>query len=317
MMNKNSLIGSFPPYLKFLTLGVLVLFCLIVIMIFGILVAIPVFGSEILTGPSSIMLDSSNPVIIAMSKYLQIVSQFAVFIVPSFAFAFFAGRNSVSYLTLNKKPSWTNLLYAAMIIIVAIPLINFMGYVNQGIKLPEAWSGLEKWMMESEAQAARLTEVFLNVATIGGLLINILMIGVLPAMGEEFLFRGIIQRLFHEWFKNIHLAVFFSAFLFSFIHFQFFGFIPRLALGMVLGYTFYWTGSIWTPILIHFINNSLAVLIYYFTRMEGFGKYYETIGTPENLLWINVLSVVLFIFFLWKIYHSHRNKVIGIPFQNL
>lgn len=314
-MNKNPIIGSFPPYLKFLTFGVLVLFCLVIVMILGILIAVPIYGQDVLTNLSSLA-DATDPAIIAMSKYLQIVSQFAIFIIPSLIFAFLAGRNSLGYLALNKKTSGKNFWFAALVIIAAIPLINFLGDINQNIKLPEAWSEVEKWMMNSEEQAAKLTEVFLNVTTIGGLLVNILMIGILPAIGEEFLFRGVLQRLFHEWSKNIHLAVFFSAFLFSFIHFQFYGFIPRFALGMVLGYSFYWTGTLWTPILIHFINNSLAVLVYYFTKMEGAGKEYETIGTSEGLYWPLVISVGLTVFLLWKIYSSHRREKIIELSQN-
>lgn len=314
-MNKKPIIGSFPPYLKLFTFGVLILFCLIVVMILGILIAFPIFGQNILTNLSALS-ETKDPTIIAISKYLQIVSQFAIFIVPSFIFAFLAGKSSVDYLTLNKKPSGTNLLYAGLTIIAAIPLINFMGYVNQNIKLPESWSEIEKWMADSEAQAAKLTEVFLNVKTIGGLMVNILMIGILPAVGEEFLFRGVLQRLFHEWSKNIHLAIFFSAFLFSFIHFQFYGFIPRFALGMVMGYAFYWTGSLWTPILIHFINNTMAVLVYYFTNMEGAGKSYETVGTSDGLIWPLVVSVPLTVLFLWKIYNSHKSKMIGELLQN-
>jgi uncharacterized protein len=278
-------------------------------MILGILIAFPIFGQNILTNLSALS-ETSDPTIIAISKYLQIVSQFAIFIVPSFIFAFLAGRNSMDYLALNKKTSGTSLLFAGLVIIAAIPLINFLGYINQNIKLPASWSEIEKWMKDSEDQAAKLTEVFLNVKTIGGLMVNILMIGILPAVGEELLFRGVIQRLFHEWSKNIHLAVFFSAFLFSFIHFQFYGFIPRFALGMVMGYAFYWTGSLWTPILIHFINNTMAVLVYYYTSMQGVGKSYETVGTAEGLLWPLVVSVPLTVFFLWKIYHSHKSKII-------
>jgi uncharacterized protein len=278
-------------------------------MILGILIAFPIFGQNILTNLSALS-ETSDPTIIAISKYLQIVSQFAIFIVPSFIFAFLAGRNSMDYLALNKKTSGTSLLFAGLVIIAAIPLINFLGYINQNIKLPASWSEIEKWMKDSEDQAAKLTEVFLNVKTSGGLMVNILMIGILPAVGEELLFRGVIQRLFHEWSKNIHLAVFFSAFLFSFIHFQFYGFIPRFALGMVMGYAFYWTGSLWTPILIHFINNTMAVLVYYYTSMQGVGKSYETVGTAEGLLWPLVVSVPLTVFFLWKIYHSHKSKII-------
>jgi len=92
---------------------------------------------------------------------------------------------------------------------------------------------------------------------------NLFMIALIPALGEEFLFRGVLQRIFGEWFKNPHLAVWLAAILFSLAHYQFLGFMPRIILGALFGYIFLWTGNIWMPILAHFVNNTVGVIYYY------------------------------------------------------
>ncbi len=311
-MNRKPILGNFPPYLKLMTFGLVILFSMIIVLLIGMLIAIPIFGTDAISNMSK-MTETSDPSLIAMAKYFQIISQFAIFIIPSIIFAFLAGRNSMRYMKISHKPELTTLIYAGLSIIAAIPLINFLGEINQNIALPSSLAGIESWMQNSEKQAAQLTELFLNVNTIGALLINILMIGILPAIGEEFLFRGILQRLFHEWIKNIHVAIILTAFIFSFIHFQFYGFFPRFALGMVMGYLFYWSGSLWVPILVHFINNTFAVVVFYYTHLEGFGKTYETVGTSENLMWIALISSAIVSILLWKIYSICKKDKTNFP----
>jgi membrane protease YdiL (CAAX protease family) len=85
------------------------------------------------------------------------------------------------------------------------------------------------------------------------------MIAVLPAVGEELLFRGVIQKLFSKITRSHHWGIWISAILFSALHLQFYGFIPRLLLGAMFGYLLVWSGSLWLPILAHFINNAAAV----------------------------------------------------------
>lgn len=118
-------------------------------------------------------------------------------------------------------------------------------------------------MREQEDLAADLTEKFLTMETFGAFLFNMLLIGIVPAVGEELLFRGSIQTLLHKWFKNKHVAVIVAAFIFSFFHFQFYGLLPRWILGILLGYLYVWSGNIWYPIWGHFLNNGMQVLLLY------------------------------------------------------
>jgi len=110
----------------------------------------------------------------------------------------------------------------------------------------------------------------------GSFLLNMLMVAVIPAVGEELLFRGVIQKLLQKLVNNAHLAIIITAILFSAMHFQFYGFLPRWIMGIILGYLFYWSGNIWYPIIAHFLNNGFQVLMVYLGNMP-----LEEVATPE------------------------------------
>ena len=112
------------------------------------------------------------------------------------------------------------------------------------------------------------------------------MIALLPALGEELMFRGVLQRLFHDWTKNIHVSIFLAALVFGLFHLQFYGLLPRVFLGMVLGYLFYWTGSLWVPIFVHFMNNASAVIAAYFESTGATSAKWEDFGSTDNIFLI-------------------------------
>lgn len=230
-------------------------------------------------------------------KLLTALQHLLLFILPPVFAAYLFSKSVKKYLYLNNfKPHLV--LLTVLIIFFAIPVINFTALINSNLSLPESFSGIEDIMKKMEETAKITTEKFLNVNSPGGLLINILIIAVLPAIGEELLFRGILLRLLNDWIKNMHLAIIISAFFFSFIHFQFYGFIPRMLLGIVFGYLLYWSGSIWLPILAHFINNALAVTAFYFMKDTGIYEKTESFGAePSTYLYMVFSATLLFLFF--------------------
>ncbi|GAF80710.1 unnamed protein product, partial [marine sediment metagenome] len=154
-----------------------------------------------------------------------------------------------------------------------------------------------------EENAREITEAFLQISGTRELLVNLFMIAILPAVGEELLFRGVFQRIFIEWTKNIHIGIFLAAFFFSTLHFQFYGFFPRLMLGIFFGYLLVWSNTIWLPVLAHFVNNGAAVIFYYLFHNKIINDDIETIGTNlESLTYviISTLLVSLLIFVLYK-----------------
>mgnify|MGYP000943122856 CR=1 FL=1 len=275
------------PYLKLLYFLLTVICCVFLINIFGMVLAVPFFGKSFMDS-LSVLNDYSDSIVIVKLKYLQVVNQFALFIVPVLIFALFADNSVARYLKLNRKIKVLPLLFAVCIIFAGLPLINWLSEINRNMSLSERYSWLEQWMRDSENQASDITDAFLRSAGYGDLLINFLVIAILPALGEEFFFRGVLQRLFSEWFKNAHAGIIITALLFSAFHMQFFGFLPRFLLGMFLGYLFYWSGTLWLPIIVHFLNNGLAVAVAFLSARGIFDISYETFGSSNN--WYVILG---------------------------
>jgi membrane protease YdiL (CAAX protease family) len=159
------------------------------------------------------------------------------------------------------KPASISLIaFAILTVILFIPLVSALHEWNQSLQLPQFFAALESYLKELESQAETLTKAFLTTDSWGGLLYTLLIIAVIPALGEELLFRGALQTELQRWFRNGHLAVWLAAAIFSFIHFQFYGFLPRMVMGAVLGYLYLYSNNLWLPIAGHFANNAFGVL---------------------------------------------------------
>ena len=221
---------------------------------------IPVVGWEQL---ENLDISQLNGFQVGIYKVLQILSSIFIFAVPAILFSKAKTGDSLSYLQLHEKPNNVALFLSIGVMMTVLPFVGYIGYWNQGLVLPDFLSDVEAWMRSSEQQMAEMLEVFLVMDSPLDLVINLLMVAVLPAIGEEFLFRGTLQSFLKEWTRKPHLAIWVTAFVFSFIHFQFYGFFPRFILGVVLGYLFYWSGCLWYPIIGHFFNNGLQVVLVY------------------------------------------------------
>ncbi len=286
---RNSLSDS-HPFSKIVFSVFIILVSFLVIILIGILFAIPIFQIN-LSDFTNLATNYDDPVTLRFLKYLQIIQSIGLFIVPAFIIGYVFHNRSLVYLRfmITKK----NLVILTIFIFIAsIPLINSLAILNESMQLPDWLSGLEKWMIEQETNAAELTKAFLKMDNLGNLVFNIIMIGVLPSLGEELIFRGVLQRLFAEWAKNIHLGIIIAAILFSALHMQFYGFLPRMVLGILLGYLFYWSGSIWIPIIGHFVNNTMAILLYYFYG-DSLTNNIEGISVGSSIVIYLVIGVLL------------------------
>lgn len=139
---------------------------------------------------------------------------------------------------------------------------------NTNFKFPEFMSGFEEWARNLEDQLAETTEKFTDFNNFSQFLFGFLVIAILPGIGEEFLFRGLLQNSLHKWTKNPHVAIWVSAFIFGAIHLQFYGLVPRMMLGAVFGYLYLWSGNLWYPIIAHIANNGIAVIAVYYAQIE-------------------------------------------------
>jgi membrane protease YdiL (CAAX protease family) len=222
------------PFGKLLMLLGLILLFSILTALSGLLIGKLYFDSS-LTDLAVLISNPETPKAIGFVKFFQLINQIGIFILPVGAYSLFVSSRPGNYLKLDAKPTAVSLLLAGLMVYSILPFLNYLSEWNQQIVLPEAFWGIEQWMKEKELQASQLTEMFLRTESISGLSINLFIVALIPAIGEELLFRGVLLRLLKEMTKSIHWAVIISAFLFSEFHLQNYVFYPRFLLGLIIG----------------------------------------------------------------------------------
>lgn len=278
---RQPFLAGFPAPLKILVLLLVILLSGLFALIFGMAAGYLFFGGDVMNYLEG-NVAFTDPAMLPLLKYLQVVNTIGLFMLPPLIFAWLADRRPLTYLSMDREPAIISTVAGIGAILVILPFIHWVAGINEMLQLPEWLSGLESWMKESEARAAEITSLFLGNRSTYVMLFNLFMIAILPALGEEFLFRGVLLRLFREWTRSTHLAVFVSALLFSALHLQFYGFLPRLILGLMLGYVFVWSGSVWVPVLVHFFNNGLAVVAAWLYERGSITTDVESLGSADQ-----------------------------------
>lgn len=209
----------------------------------------------------------------------------------------------------------TQLVLWGLTLIVVLAFMPFNSLIiewNAGMKLPEALGGVEQWMRNQEDQLGRLTDFMTAFNTPTQFAVAMLVIGILPAIGEEVLFRGVLQRKLTEHWVNPHLAIWVAAALFSAIHMQFYGFLPRLLLGALFGYLYYWSGSLLIAIFAHFVNNGIMVLmLYLYHRKLVDYNIEENESVPWAIALVSLMATVALLYIIW-----HRSRSRGATSSN-
>lgn len=192
---------------------------------------------------------------------VQALSHVSTFLLPALLYWFVIDKRRLA--DFNGQPAYRVAGWGLVVLltIAFMPVNGLIIEVNQALKLPDSLAPLERWMRAKEDQVAELTKFLTTFRTVPQLLMAVLTIALLPAIGEEVLFRGILQRKFIVWAGNVHVGIWLAAALFSAIHLQFYGFVPRMLLGAMFGYLYVWSGTLWAPILAHFVNNGFQVLM--------------------------------------------------------
>ncbi|GAB3924816.1 CPBP family intramembrane metalloprotease [Mucilaginibacter myungsuensis] len=229
----------------------------------------------------------------AFRLFLAIGGTVVGFLAPALVFAYLLMRDPVEYIGLKNYTPWILLPIAALIMISFIPTIDITAYFNQKMTLPASWSGLYKWIREMESSAMAQFKVLLNMRTPADLIISIGIIAVLPAIAEEFFFRGCLQSVLMRSTGSVHGGVWIAAFIFSFIHMEFFGFIPRLLLGAAMGYLYAWSGSIWPSVVMHFVNNAFSVVAVYLHQHKMIAADPDSGQPMFGHWWVYVLTFLL------------------------
>ncbi len=273
-------LSSVSGVVKMIILGFIVLFSSLLFTGLGALLSNSIFGVSVLNLATGLDFSGSN---LNALKFMQIMQTTGIFIVPSFAAAFLYSDKPLRFLGFEpvKKGIY---LKVFVLVLISLPAINLLASINE--LLP-----MSQWMVDMELAAERITKAFLVTDSAAAFMVNIVMIAILPAIGEELLFRGIIQKQLirltnSQWWGIVLAAAFFSA-----IHLQFKGFIPRFALGVMLGYLFAVTGSIWVAIAAHFFNNAIATVGYLFMGLGKMDKSVENIGGIQQEWLIGIICM--------------------------
>lgn len=291
------------PFGQLLALLLIILGLGIITSLLGILIGAAFIDGDILLRLQTVG-EMNHAGDLWLMKVTQIFSQLGFFVFPALLFGFLVDKNLFAFFKLDHLPQLSLTVLGIVIIAAAMPFSDWLIYKNNLIQLPESLSHIESWMRQAEENAAKMTNLFLEMDSWQDYILNILMIGVLAAIGEELILRGILQPIFIKLAKHAHLGILITAFVFSFIHFQFYGFFARFFMGVILGYLYFYSRNLWIPIIVHFFNNAAAVSYVYFTNTPLYATNLNAaeVESPSGLYaFISVLVVVLGVYALrWR-----------------
>lgn len=219
-------------------------------------------------------------------RMATVVQDVVIFIVPALATAIICSRYPARFLSIDRTPGLWATITAILTLLLSAPFQNQIVEWNQALNLPESLASLEEWMKAAENSASETVKLLTGGTTVGDMIISIMIVGIFAGLGEELFFRGTLQRILSGNKIGTHTAVWITAFIFSAFHFQFYGFFPRLLLGAYFGYLVWWSRSLWLPILVHVVNNSIVVVTDWHSRR------YDTVNVSENIGTDSVIMVV-------------------------
>lgn len=247
----------------------------------------------------------NQPADIQSQKIIQLINSIFIFLIPALIGGFIWYKKPFQTYSLHKLPSFKISFLSFLLVISIIPFINFLSFINEQMVLPEFLKGLEQRFMEAEEKIKIITEQMLKVESFSGFLLNLLVMAITPAIVEEVFFRGALLTIFSEK-KNRILAIWLVAIVFSLIHFQMYGFLPRMIYGAILGYLAVWSGSLWLPIFVHFLQNGSVVIFSYLkSNTNNAIEQMENFGKSETYVF-GIISGVISVFLLWIIYRQSK-----------
>lgn len=240
------------------------------------------------------------------------IQDILAFILPAVVAMAIFYRRPLHPMCMDRAPSWTAIVVVVAFFVISMPAMNWLVNANQEMTLPSWMSGLEQLMRTAEDQAAEATKQLLDIHSVGEMLACVFVVGFMAGLSEEMLFRGAMLRTMQDSRLGTHAVVWIVAIIFSAIHLQFYGFIPRMVLGLWLGYLLVWTRSLWVPIIAHTLNNSTVVVFSYLANKgivpENFG---DNIGLPADggIPWLAILSAIASIgLVVWAHHHFRRQQ---------
>lgn len=245
---------------------------------------------------------AANPA--AFLRITQTITSIGSFLLPALLFSFCQDKKWFHFNACDRQPHYLLVNVTLVLSIVLLPIVAALAGWNESMVLPEKLSGIEKWMRSMEDTVAQMQYVMTFQHTYGTLIANMLVLALLPAVCEEFIFQGALQRFLHKNCHMTHAAIWITAFVFSTIHMEFYGFLPRFLLGVYLGYLYYWSRSLWLPILAHFLHNVLSLLVDFTFAGRGIlidqVRFTDIRGAVPMLLTCSLVTAMSLVF-MWKV----------------
>jgi uncharacterized protein len=304
-MSVPNLVSDRPPLLSLL---------LILLNVFlGFIVVGPVLGLGVasLFYEGNLLNDIQNPdkhrgIVVPLLITQSVATFVGLIIFPLIHIVAIEHKRIPSFFPPQHKTFFALFLVMALgltFMIAISPLVEW----NMTIKFPDFLKGFESWARDAEDKTAQLTKVMTSFSSIGDLMIGLIVIALLPAIGEELVFRGMFQNEFFRGTGNIHLAIWVSSIIFSAIHLQFYGFVPRLLLGALFGYLYHWSGTLLVPMFAHFFNNAFGVMMIYLYRQKITDLNVEdNTAAPVQYVILNVVLTAGLLYYIWRFYRQPR-----------
>lgn len=237
---------------------------------------------------------------------IQFLAPLIQFILLPLLYLIFFKTELIPFFKIRTYRSGAFLLLGLFLYFSFLPALEYLIQWNQNLHLPEAWKGLETEMSGMEEKAKKITDLLINYHTKGKFFLVLLVVAVLPAVGEELFFRGLMQNEIRVVTRSPHFAIWFTAIAFSFVHFQFYGFIPRMLLGVLFGYLYFWSGNILIPITLHFLNNAATLIIMNLYR-ESYEKLESQQGTVSPVFaLISLVITIVMGFYVYNLYKERK-----------
>lgn len=266
----------------------------------GELVILLIYGTPM-------MLEASDPV--TAIRISQTFVTIGTFLIPSLLFAYCQNRQWFDYNAANRRPPQSMINMVLILSMTLLPVVGMLSSFNQNI-MPQEGT-IAEFMRNLEEAANDILKLVTSQRSSWDLISNIMVFAVLAGICEEFLFQGALQPLMMKWTKNPHVGILLTAFIFSVLHFQFYGFIPRFMLGVYLGYLFYWSRSLWLPILAHILHNALSILIDFTLQGRGIDTDNMQFTDVHGSIPVTIactLASAMAIVYIWRTY---KDETVG------
>ncbi len=278
-----------------------------------ILLALALAGTMV-TGVATFLLTAAK----ANFMWGVVLQDILVFILPAILLAVICYRQPWRFLQVDCVPQWQAIVLVVAVWCVSLPAMNWVVEWNQNLHLPAGMAALERAMRQAEAVMEQMTRELLSADTFGQMLVAFVVVGVMAGVSEELFFRGALMGIMRRGRASDHVVIWVVAIVFSAIHFQFLGFVPRMLLGAWFGYLLVWTRCLWVPILAHALNNGMVVVMEWMGNNRWIdGEAMERLGVPQDggfplLALVSAVATAALIVLAWHFFQKKYSKTSAV-----